>query len=299
MKKDAKLHAAAAAKGGGVLLVAVLLVLSLLSAAGWSAKAKPEPQEVKPAAAAPATPIKKTVTPSPDPRLILQKMCNLLKSQQQFSYKAEVADDEVYYGGKKLQYEIDLETFVRRPDHLRVNADGDLVNKEFFFNGKTITLYDKDQNVYGTMEVPPNIEGALEKANKDFGVRVALTDLASPDLWELLNKRIKHSLYVGQSKIRGVLCHHLSFDGDKVQLQVWIEAGNQPRLRKVVLTHKKLPGEPQWTAYLSDWNFSPQLSDSLFAFTPPQGAQKIKFVPVQAARAPKSKPEKKKKGGKS
>ena len=51
-------------------------------------------------------------------------------------------------------------------------------------------------------------------------------------------------------------------------------------------------------SYLSDWNFSPQLSDSLFAFTPPQGAQKIKFIPVQAAKAPKPKPAKKK-GGKS
>jgi hypothetical protein len=79
---------------------------------------------------------------------------------------------------------------------------------------------------------------------------------------------------------------------------VWIEAGGRPLLRKVVLTHKQLPGSPQWTAYLSDWNFAPQLSDSLFVFTPPQGAQKIKFIPVQAAQAPKPKPAKKT-GGKS
>jgi hypothetical protein len=140
-------------------------------------------------------------------------MCDFLKSQQQFTYKAEVADDQVYAGGKKLQYEIDMETFVRRPDRLRVNAEGDLVNKQFFFDGKTITLYDKNDNVYGVLEVPPDIESALAKASKDFGVRVALTDLASPNLWGLINKRIKHSLYVGQSRIRGVLCQHLSFDG--------------------------------------------------------------------------------------
>ena len=146
--------------------------------------------------------------------------------------------------------------------------------------------------------MPPDIESALDKANKEFGVRVALTDLASPSLWELLNKRIKHSLYVGQSKIRGVPCHHLSFDSDEVQLQVWVDAGDRPLPRKVVLTHKNLPGSPQWTAYLSDWNFSPQLNDTLFAFTPPQGAEKIKFVPVPAGQAPKAKPEKKK-GGKS
>jgi hypothetical protein len=269
--------------------LAFLLCLLLLNVSGWGA----EEAKAFPAAAA-----KEAVAPSPDPRQILQKMCEFLKSQQQFTYKAEVADDEVYQGGKKLQYEIDMETFVRRPDRLRVNAEGDLIDKQFFFDGKTITLYDKNRNVYGILQVPPNIEGALKKASQDFGVRVALTDLASPNLWGLLKKRIKHSLYVGQSKIRGVLCHHLSFDGDQVQLQVWIEAGGKPLLRKVVLTHKQLPGSPQWTAYLSDWNFSPQLSDSLFAFTPPPGSQKIKFVPVQAVQAPKSKPAKKK-GGKS
>ena len=257
-----------------------------------------QPQQ-KPEAPPPASQGEKATAPEPDPLQILHKMCDFLKSQQQFTYKAEVADDQVYLGGKKLQYEIDMETFVRRPDRLRVNAEGDLIDKQFYLDGKTMTLYDKDRNVYGTLEVPPDIESALEKANKEFGVRVALTDLASPNLWEFLDKRIKHSLYVGQSKIRGVLCHHLAFDGDEVEFQVWIDAGEQPLPRKVVLTHKNLPGSPQWTAFLSDWNFSPQLSDSLFAFTPPAGAEKIKFIPVQASEAPKPGPEKKKKGGKS
>jgi hypothetical protein len=101
------------------------------------------------------------------------------------------------------------------------------------------------------------------------------------------------------SKVRGVPCHHLSFDGDNAQLQVWIDAGDQPLPRKVVMTHKKLPGSPQWTAYLTDWNFSPQLPDNLFAFTPPQGAEKIKFIPVNPSQAPKPKPKMKKKGGDS
>ena len=117
-------------------------------------------------------------------------MCDFLKSQQQFTYKAEVADDQVYPGGKKLQYAIDMETLVRRPDRLRVNAEGDLIDKQFFFDGKTITLYDKNDNVYGILEVPPDIESALDKANKEFGVRVALTDLASPQLYELISKKL-------------------------------------------------------------------------------------------------------------
>ena len=276
-----------------------LFVVGLLLATSPLLAQQPQapPQAEKAATAAPQA---GEAQPSePDPLQVLQKMCDFLKSQQQFTYKAEVADDQVYAGGKKLQYGIDIETFVRRPDHLRVNAEGDLVDKQFYFDGKTITLYDKNDNVYGTFEVPPNIESALDKASKEFGVRVALTDLASPQLYDLISKKVKHSLYVGLSKVRGVPCHHLAFDGDEVQLQLWVDAGDKPLPRKVVLNHKNLPASPHWTAYLSDWNFAPQLNDNLFAFTPPQGAEKIKFVPVQAGQAPKQKPEKQKKGGKS
>jgi hypothetical protein len=289
-------------KRASILTMMVLGLATMLLGAPVLAQTVQPPQATPPQAekaAVPAPQAEKATAPEPDPRQILQKMCDFLKSQQQFTYKSEVADDQVYKGGKKLQYGIDMETSVRRPDRLMVNAEGDLVNKQFFFDGKTITLYDKTDNVYGVLEVPPDIESALEKANKDFGVRVALTDLASPNLCEHINKRIKHSLYVGLHKVRGVPCHHLSFDGDETQFQVWIDAGAKPLPRKVVLTHKQLPGSPQWTAYLTDWNFSPQLVDSLFVFTPPQGAEKIKFIPVKTDQAPKPKGKMKKIGGKS
>ena len=230
----------------------------------------------------------------PDPMKVLQQMCDYLKSLKQFSFRAEVADDQVYLGGKKLQYGIDMETFVRRPDRLRVNAEGDLVNKQFFFNGNTITLYDKTDKVYATMEVPHDIEGALDKAHKDFRLRVALTDLASPKLWEHISTKTEHSLYAGLHKVRGVPCHHLAFDGAEVHLQVWVDSGDKPLPRKVVFTQKKLEGSPEWTAYLSEWNLSPSLEDALFDFAVPSGVKKVKFVPVKQASEPAEK-----KGGKS
>jgi hypothetical protein len=222
----------------------------------------------------------------PDPLAVLHQMCDYLKSLQQFSFHSEVADDQVYLGGKKLQYGIDMETYVKRPDTVRVNAVGDLVNKQFFLNGETLTLYDKNENVYAAMQVPANIEGALDKAHKDFGLRVALTDLASPGLWEQVSGKIEHSLYVGESKVRGVPCHHLAFDGKDVQFQVWVDTGKKPLPLKVVFTQKKLEGSPQWTAYLSDWKTAAHLPDTLFKFTPPTGVQKIKFVPVKQPPAP-------------
>jgi hypothetical protein len=278
MKKDAKLHPAAAAKGGGVLLVAVLLVLSLLSAAGWSAKAKPEPQEAKPAAA------------TPQPEKILQQMCDYLKAVKQFSFKAECTDDRVYTGGKKLQFAFDLEAYVRRPDRVRVNAAGDLENKEFFYDGKTITLYDKSQNHYAVMPAPATIDAAMAKAEKEYGLRVSLVDLAESNPCALMTKGVKNALYVGEGIVRGVKCHHLAFDRAHIQWQIWIEAGEKPLPRKLIITQKKLLGSPQWTAYFTEWNLSPQLSDNLFAFTPPEKASKIKFVPLKQLAASQAKP---------
>ena len=231
------------------------------------------------ASAAPAVAQQEATANEPGPFVVLRQMCDYLKSLQQFSFHSEVTDDQVYLDGKKLQYGIDMETYVKRPDMLRVNADGDLVNKQFFFDGKTITLYDRDEKVYGAIDVPPSIEEALDKAHKDFGLRVALTDLASPQLWDHISRKIENDLYVGLHKVRGVPCHHLAFDAGDIHLQVWIDAGKKPLPLKVVFLQKKLEGSPQWSAYLSDWKTAPHLTDALFKFTPPPGVQKIKFVP--------------------
>jgi hypothetical protein len=266
----------------------------LLSSPGFSQETKaPAPQAAQPAAAL------------PQPEKILQQACDLLKSAQQFSFKAEVTDDRIYTGGKKLQYAFDLAAYVQRPDKLRINAAGDLDNKEFFLNGKTITLYDKPQNVYATMEVPDGIDAAMDKAVKEYGLRVALADLASENAYALATQGTKHALYVGQGLVGGVTCHHLAFDRDKIQWQIWIDAGEKPLIRKLLITQKKLPAEPQWTAYFAAWNFSPQLSDSLFVFTPPQGAKQIKFISLkevsaaQKNKAPAPKKTKKPKGDQS
>ena len=74
-----------------VLLIAGMLLSSHpLLAQTVQQPQPPAPQAEK--AAAPARPqAQKAAAPEPDPRQVLQKMCDFLKSQQQFTYKAEVA----------------------------------------------------------------------------------------------------------------------------------------------------------------------------------------------------------------
>ena len=258
--------------------------------------AAPAPQATT--APAPTAPAAEEAVP--DPKEIFRQFCDFLKKQPQFSFEATVTNNRVYAGGKKLQFGMEVKAAFRRPDKLRIDGDGDLDSKLLIFDGKALTLYDKNRNHYATIDVAGDIDAALDKAYNDYGLKVGLAELGSTQLCNRAHKDLVNALYVGLSKVRGVPCYHLAFDRKDIHYQVWIEAGDKPVLRKVVITQKKLPDSPQWTAYLSDWNLAPSLGDDLFAFTPPAGAQKIKFMPVKKTETPAPKKGKaKEKGGQS
>jgi hypothetical protein len=236
----------------------------------------------------------------PQAREILLNMCGFMKSQKDFSFKAEVTNDRLSDKGEPVQYSFDLEVDVRRPDGLRIRGQGDEANKEFVYDGKTYTLYDKTHNVYASEEAPDDIEGALDAAQSRHDLTVSLADMAGAKLCEHISKGIRNGRYEGLHNVHGVPAHHFSFDRGNDRFQLWVSTGDRPVLEKVVITRGGLPYAPQWTAYLTDWNFEPQFKDSLFAFVPPRGAEKIDFAPLQTPMAPETSPGMRKgKGGKT
>jgi hypothetical protein len=67
---------------------------------------------------------------------------------------------------------------------------------------------------------------------------------------------------------------------------VWISQGDRPLPLRVVLTYKNTPGQPQFRAQFSDWNFDIKPADSLFAFTPPAGVNRIPFAATLSSISP-------------
>ena len=101
-------------------------------------------------------------------------------------------------------------------------------------------------------------------------------DLAS------IRKRITSAVYIGESMVNGVICDHLAFTQENLDWQIWIEKGDRPVPRKLVITYKQDPSSPQYSALLSDWNFNPiSVQDSIFIFKPAADASQIDFVIVE------------------
>ena len=93
--------------------------------------------------------------------------------------------------------------------------------------------------------------------------------------------------YASVPAIDGVLCDHYAFRQEGVDWQLWIERGNTPMPRKLVITTTDEETQPQYVAQLT-WNLTPQLDDTIFTFNPPEDAHQI--VLREANAVPESKP---------
>jgi hypothetical protein len=117
---------------------------------------------------------------------------------------------------------------------------------------------------------------------------VPVADLLFSNPHESLSGRAQAGVFVGEHSVNGVACDHLAFRGEAVDWQIWIDKGTSLP-RKVVISYKLMPGEPQYIAMLDKWNLSPTFAADLFKFTAPAGANTVELKPLpepQKAPAP-------------
>ena len=227
------------------------------------------------------TPVIKAQTPlniDPQAENLLRQTSNYLQQQKFYRFQADITFDDVVPPDFKLQYHSTAQVMVQRPDKFRVDYTGDRRRMNFYFNGKNLTIFDLDANVYGSLPLPENIDTALNKIDTNYSFVVPLADLIHSDPYQALASKIKTGYYLGKSTIGGVSTHHLAFSQENIDWQIWLEDSKRPLPRKLVITYKNLPGSPQYSAIFSNWEFKP-LDASLFEFKAPGNANSIEIIP--------------------
>jgi hypothetical protein len=205
-------------------------------------------------------------------------MSDYLAGRQQFSLKAESTLEVVLASGQKLQFASPATASVWRPNKLRADRKGDILNQEFFYDGKNLTLYNPKENLYATTAAPPTIDEMLDFSREKLDVIAPGAEVLYSNAAERMLKVTTSGFVVGPSVVGGVKSTHLAFRGAEVDWQIWIEEGGRPLPRKFVLTSKQVKGEPQFTVLVRSWDLAPKLTDQMFTFTPPKGAKKIDFL---------------------
>ncbi len=212
-----------------------------------------------------------------DPRsdALLKRMGAYLAALPSFTLRATNTLQVMLVSGEKLDFEAVSEVSVRRPDRMRSHRAGVVGSADFFYDGKTVTVFDLATKFFTVSQAPRSLDSLLPVLEDLLGVDVPGADLLYTDVYEGLMAEATQAQDVALEDSGGVRTHHLAFRGREVDWQIWIEDGDRPLPRRYLITTKWMTGAPQFGVALNDWNVSPRLDDKTFIFDAPSEARKV------------------------
>ena len=222
------------------------------------------------ASAAAATP-----SISPQATAALARMGQSLQSKA-FSFQAHTI--RVYAGPQNEILHIfhTLDVTVRRPDRLLVDRNGDDGPGKLVYNGKTLVIYMGRDNKYASIPVPGTIEGMMKVAMGRLGVDFPLADFLTEAPGKAFLSGVTSGRVINTVTIDGIPCLHLFFSQPPgIDLELWLEQGGRSVPRRLIVTYHQLPGQPDFVAEFSNWNFAVNPADADFVFQPPAGAVQV------------------------
>lgn len=239
------------------------------------AAAEPAPAKTSASQAAPAGTAQSV---DPAATAALKRMTDYLASLPAFSLDTSNTLDAVLESGQKIQFDSATSFTAKRPNQFAGSRHGDIIRQDFYYDGKNLTLSNPDSLVYAVIAAPATIDETLDFITNELDIVAPASDLLHKDALQRLTGNATSGIIVGQSVVEGKTCDHLAFRSDKVDIQVWIEAGDKPAPCKYVITSTDMPSMPEFSVTVRDFNADPKINDATFQFKPQNGATQIDFL---------------------
>lgn len=212
----------------------------------------------------------------------LRRMCDTLDRLKAFSFRVDAVMDGLVDTGQLAQFHRSSSVTMVRPDRLHVETVSDDGTWSVWYRGRELAILDRDSNAYATETVPGRIDQMLDYMADEYDVVMPMADLLIGKTYDSLLANVEVGRYLGLHSVGDTPCHHLLFRQEDLDWQIWIDAGDQPFPRKLVLTYQDEPDQPQYVAVLSDWKPEPSISDEIFAFSPPENATRVQLAELTA-----------------
>ena len=208
---------------------------------------------------------------TPDARAALDRMKVYLNGLDSFTIDAQASRDELLAYGYKLQNNEWARMTVQRPNRMRVDVDGDIKKRSYYYDGSTLTMFAPDENVYSRVPAPGTIREVVDQLHMR-GVEMPLIDILGQAYQGTLLQDVRVGLKVQDTMVDGVAAEHLAFRQPLIDWQIWVAKNGAPK--KILITTRYALGDPQYEVEL-DWNENPRPPASTFTFQPPEGAREV------------------------
>lgn len=214
---------------------------------------------------------------------VVEKASLALKAHPRVRFEIRDSIDILDDAGQKIQYEHSRTFDIERPNRFRASSAGDLRKVHAWYDGKVASIFMPEKNVWGQIGFEGDVDAMLDHASQQLGMQFPAADIATNDLSALIVGNAKALRYVGLHAAGGVTCHHVAFSNDGVDAQLWVRADETALPQKFVIDYKSLPGEPQYRLDVLSITFPESFEDGHFAFSAPDGAERVDLVPLAKA----------------
>lgn len=224
--------------------------------------------------------------PDIDPKAMaaLEKMGAYLRTLNAFRVKAVITDEEVLDDGQKILYSSTADIVAKKPNRLRAAALSERRERLLFYDGKTLTVYAPRVGYYASIAAPPTTAQLAKALDDQYDISLPLEDLF---LWGSAgwsSSAILGVMDVGPSAVEGTTCEQYALRQKDIDWQIWVQQGDFPLPRRLVITTRTDEARPQHTAVYT-WDLAPSFNEASFTFQPPPGVSRVPLAKSSLAAA--------------
>lgn len=207
---------------------------------------------------------------------IVRKMSEYVGSLKTIALSFDSSIEIITPQLEKIQFTNSGDALLQRPNKLRAHRQSGHANVHMYFDGNSVSVYGEHVNRYARFDAPGSVDNLLHAMREGHGISLPGSDLLLADSFTLLMADVMEAKYIGRGVISGVECDHLAFRNFETDWQLWVETGDKPIPRKMVITSKTMNSAPQYCITIKSWRTDvvPTIED--FVFIPPIDAKKIK-----------------------
>lgn len=207
----------------------------------------------------------------------LRRMSEYLLSFNTVGIVSDSSLDAVTNDGQRIQMDGVVTYKVRKPNGFVIDYQSAMKPRRFIYDGKNFTVYSPKLGFYAQVPAPATNREVLDTLYKRYGIALPMEDLFRWGDNEERIKALKSAYEVGPALVDGVETNHYAFREETIDWEIWLDKGDRPTPRKLVIVDRTDPARPTFTARLK-WTPNQPFTDADFAFVPDANAKKIQLA---------------------
>ncbi len=211
---------------------------------------------------------------------IVKKAADYINDAKNLTVEAEVEFDIAVSENLLAEYHGVLNLQMSRPNGFVLDYQDAAENTKIWFDGKSVTYLAVESNHYAVVPGAKSNAQTVSALYQDYGIRLPLTRLLFSDPHFEIMASGEGSDHLGMFKMNGHDVHHVAIHSGAADIQLWIDAGETPMVRKISILDRSHPLHPRYSARFSRFERAEQLDDAVFTATLPDKAAESKLTPI-------------------